>query len=633
MTKRKKILKISIISVCAALGLFLLVFAGYSVIFAHKNYSNQYIGNTNFGGKTRTQTKDILQSQTNDFLDKEIVLTYQNKDGTTKPYNIKPSDLGIQYNIDATADNLWHTGRTDSIFVSLWQQLQSLFKQNNQPAEYSINDDSLNKKITEISTAVDNPEKDFSLSYQNGTFVLTTERKEGERIDQNRIKDNIKYQISTIKGKELVFQTETYKPQIDEAKANQRLEEVNGILKAGNLTLQFEDQKFPADVPTIASFIGSRPKGDDMEIIYNEDKIKIFIQNLSGSINVTPQNATLTVVGGKATVFATARTGKTLDTVQTLVDIENALTARLPDKKGSADSLTINLKVDIQKPEITDDTINSLGIVELVATGTTDFKSSPSNRIHNINVGMKSISGSLIKPGEEFSTLKKLGAIDASTGYLPELVIKNIGDKISTVPDYGGGLCQVSTTLFRATLNAGLKITERTNHSYRVSYYEPPIGMDATIYDPAPDFKFVNNYNSYLLVQGRLTGTKLTFDIYGTKDARVVSISTPEAYDFVAPPAMVETQSPTLAVGQRQQVQKPHQGASAKFHYKVERSGEILQEKDFLSKYVALAEKWLVGAAATAPVPDPTPIAPTPEPTPVPTPEPVAPPVVTPVTP
>ena len=620
MTKRNKILKISIISVCAALGLFLILFAGYSVIFAHKNYANQFIGGTNFGGKSKAQTKEILQNETGSFLDKEIALNYQNKDGTTKPYNIKPSDLGIQYNVDATTDNLWHVGRTDNIFISLWQQLQSLFRQNHQPAVFAINDDSLNQKISEIATAVDNPEKDFSLSYQNGVFVLTTERKEGERIDQNMIKENIKYQAANIKNKELVFQTQTYKPQIDEAKANQRLEEANGILKAGNLTLQFEDQKYPADVATIASFIGSKPKGDDMEIVYNEDKIKTFVQKVAGTLNVAPQNATLSVVDGKATVFATSRTGKTLDMVQTLVDIENALTARLPDKKDSTKALVINLKVDIKKPEVADDTINNLGIVELVASGTTDFKSSPSNRIHNINVGMSSINGSLIKPGEEFSTLQKLGAIDASTGYLPELVIKNNGGVTTTVPDYGGGLCQVSTTLFRATLNAGLKITERTNHSYRVSYYEPPIGMDATIYDPAPDFKFVNNYNSYLLIQGHITGTKITFDIYGTKDTRTMSVSTPEVYDYVDPPAMLEIPSATLAVGERQQVQKPHQGASAKFHYRVERNGEVLQDKDFISKYVALQEKWLVGAAA-APTAEPaTPQAPPSDPAPAPTP-------------
>ena len=607
--------KISIISAATALGLFLLFFGGYSIIFAQKIYSNQYIGDVSFSGKNKSQAREILQASTKDFTDKEIVLKYQNDTSESKTYSIKPSDLGLQYNVDATIEDLWHYGRNDNIFVSFWQQLKSIFHKNQSKADYAINEDSINQKIAQIAAELDNPEKDFSLLYQSGEFVLTTEKQEGKRIDQEEIKADIRYQITDIRNDEINFNTKVYKPQIDEAKAKKRLGEANGILKAGTLTLQFENQNYPADVATIASFLASRPKGDDLEIIFNEDKIKTFVQSLAAVINVFPQNATLTVVDGKATVFATARTGKTLDPVQTVVDIENALSARLPDKTTSASPTAINLKVDIKKPEISDDTINDLGIVELVATGTTDFKSSPSNRVHNINIGMTAINGSLLKPGEEFSTLKKLGTIDASSGYLPELVIKNN----TTVPDYGGGLCQVSTTLFRAALNAGAKITERSNHSYRVSYYEPPIGMDATIYDPAPDFKFVNNYNSYLLIQGHITGTKITFDIYGTKDTRTVSISTPEAYDYVSPPATENIPSATLPEGQTEQVQKAHQGASAKFHYRVERNGEVLQEKDFISKYIALPEKWLVGTAVvTSPTPDATPAAPAADPTPAP---------------
>lgn len=617
MKKRKMLAKISVISVLIALGFFLIFFGVYSVVFSQKIYAREYIGETNFGGKTKNQTKEILQQKTKEFLDQEIVLIYQNEKGENKNYNLKPSDLGLQYNVDATADELWKYGRGDNIFVSFWQQLKSVFQKNQFSSEYTISEDSINKKISEIALEVDDPEKDFSLIYQNGNFILLTDRKEGSRIDQSEIKQAISHQISVVSHEEINFKSKVYKPQINEVNARKRLEEANGILKAGQLTLQFEDQKHVADVNTIASFISSRPKSDDLEIIFNEEKIKTFVQNLSGAINVTPQNATLSVKDGKATVFSTARTGKTLDSVQTIVDIENALTARLPEKTGSANPSVIDLKVDVKKPEITDDAISSLGIVELIASGTTDFKNSPTNRVNNITVGMTAVNGSLLKPGEEFSTLKKLGTIDGTTGYLPELVIKNN----QTIPEYGGGLCQVSTTLFRVALNAGLKITERYNHSYRVSYYEPPIGMDATIYDPAPDFKFVNNYGSHLLIQGYIKGSKITFEIYGTKDSRTVSIGNAEGYDYVNPPATEEIPSPTLPVGQRQQVQKPHQGASAKFHYKVERNGEILQEKDFISKYIALPEKWLVGAAATPPpAPETTPTAPLNDPAPQPAP-------------
>jgi len=161
MKKRKFIIKAGIISVCAALGLFLVVFAGYSAIYAKRNYANQYIGSSNFGGKNKAKTKEILQEKTKDFLSSDLELTYQDKDGQEKSYNIKPSDLGLQYNVDATAENLWHYGRNQNALLSFWQQLQSLFKQNKQQADYAVNEDSLNKKISEIALTVDNPEKDF----------------------------------------------------------------------------------------------------------------------------------------------------------------------------------------------------------------------------------------------------------------------------------------------------------------------------------------------------------------------------------------------------------------------------------------------------------------------------------------
>jgi vancomycin resistance protein YoaR len=207
------------------------------------------------------------------------------------------------------------------------------------------------------------------------------------------------------------------------------------------------------------------------------------------------------------------------------------------------------------------------------------------------------LNGILLNPDDTFSTLSHLGKIDASSGYLEELVIKE--DR--TKPEFGGGLCQVSSTLFRAALNAGMKITERQNHKYRVSYYEPPIGMDATIYDPAPDFKFVNNYKSHILIQSKVEGTKLTFELYGTKDARTIEISTPEMFDVVPAgnPVMIETD--TLPAGEKKQVEKAHEGASAKFNYKVTRDGTVLQEKTFLSKYVPWPEKWLVGKGTTNP--------------------------------
>ena len=159
------------------------------------------------------------------------------------------------------------------------------------------------------------------------------------------------------------------------------------------------------------------------------------------------------------------------------------------------------------------------------------------------------------------------------------------------MPEFGGGLCQVSSTLFRAALNAGLKIVERQNHKYRVGYYEPPVGMDATIYDPAPDLRFVNNFGKHILIQSKVVGTKITFDIYGTKDGRSATASNPAVFDIVQPEPPLITETDTLTPGERKKIDSAHPGATASFHYKVVRGSDVLQEKDFVSKYVPWQEK------------------------------------------
>jgi len=604
---KKKHLKLALFIFTGLIAAGFICLGAYSVAFTKKVYARQYIGDTNYAGKTKAEIRDILDKKAKSFTGSQIELKYQPQSGDGKVYTIAPKDIGLQFDLDATINPIWNYGRSGNVFNCFWQQLKTAFRKTNYNMAYSFDEESLNNKITGIANEIDHPEKDFSIIYSGGKFTLTTERQEGSRIDQGEMKSNIKNRIATTGSGQITFQSKIYKPQVSQANAEKRLGQANAILTSGDLVLSYNNQTFPADRDTLGSFISSKTKGDDLEIVYNEDRIKLFVETVAKSIDLDPHNAELKVTNGKVSVFQVAKLGSKLDQTKTKVDIKNAIFDRMNEKTAS----NISLSVVVLKPEITDDAVSNLGLNELVGTGTTDFKKSSSSRVHNIQIGADAINGALLKPGEEFSTLGKLGKIDASSGYLPELVIKNN----QTVPDYGGGLCQVSTTLFRAAMNAGLKITERQNHSYRVSYYEPPVGMDATIYDPSPDFKFVNNYDHYIFIQSHIDGTKITFDIYGTKDNRVATVSDPTVYDYVDPPATINTETDTLPAGQTQQAQKPHQGASAKFEYKVVKGDQTLQDKIFTSVYVALPEKWLIGVGAA-----PAPAASTPEPTPTPTP-------------
>ncbi len=186
----------------------------------------------------------------------------------------------------------------------------------------------------------------------------------------------------------------------------------------------------------------------------------------------------------------------------------------------------IDLPIKEVHPNLSLAKVKELGIDNLVAQGESNFAGSPTNRRHNIRVGAGKFNGVIIQKDEEFSFVTTLGPVDKSTGYLPELVIK----KDKTIPEYGGGMCQVSSTAFRAAVKGGLKITERQNHAYPVQYYAPQ-GTDATVYIPKPDLKFVNNTPGPILIQTRMEGNLLFFDFFGNSDGRIVELEGPRVWD------------------------------------------------------------------------------------------------------
>jgi vancomycin resistance protein YoaR len=160
--------------------------------------------------------------------------------------------------------------------------------------------------------------------------------------------------------------------------------------------------------------------------------------------------------------------------------------------------------------------------------------------------------------------------------------------------EFGGGLCQIGTTAFRAALAVGVPITERRNHSYRVVYYEPA-GTDATIYDPAPDFKFRNDYATPLLFQTRIDGDDLYFELWGAKDGRVATQTTPVISNVVVPAPTKIVETLDLKPGEKKCTEKAHNGADAKFTYNVTYPSGQTVTQDFKSHYVPWQAVCLLG--------------------------------------
>jgi vancomycin resistance protein YoaR len=258
---------------------------------------------------------------------------------------------------------------------------------------------------------------------------------------------------------------------------------------------------------------------------------------------------------------------------------------------------TITLTDSPVKPEISLNEANKFGIEELIGEGQSNYTHSIPERIYNVSLAASKFNGVIIEKGKVLSFNDIVGDISSSTGYKPAYVIKNG----RTVLGDGGGVCQVSTTLFRAALNTGLPILERTAHAYRVGYYENDAkpGLDATVFGPYVDLKIKNDTTAAILleVENDEENKILKFKIYGKKDGRLAEISPIRITDEQAAPPPVYQDDPTLKKGVVKQVDFAASGAKSTFTYKIHRADKSTEEKTFVSVYRPWAAVYLVGQA------------------------------------
>ncbi|KKR36305.1 MAG: hypothetical protein UT69_C0029G0004 [Candidatus Yanofskybacteria bacterium GW2011_GWE1_40_10] len=260
-----------------------------------------------------------------------------------------------------------------------------------------------------------------------------------------------------------------------------------------------------------------RDCGKTEDIRLSDEKISEYLKTIAPNIHKEPVDARFQFKNGMAEILVPSLPGQRLNIDSSAEIIKKSIL------NGQAETVLI---IDGIEPDITLEKISSLGIDTLIGRGESNFSGSSSARIQNIKVASARFNGLIIKPNEEISFNKILGEVDGKNGYAEEKVIKNH----KMVYEFGGGVCQVSSTLFRAAIYAGLPIIERRPHAFAVQYYNPQ-GFDATIYPGVTDLKFLNNSGGHALVQFKIVGTKLSFEIYGASDGRKVEVIGPFQYD------------------------------------------------------------------------------------------------------
>ena len=312
------------------------------------------------------------------------------------------------------------------------------------------------------------------------------------------------------------------------------------IGKSGNIVERYKEQKDLENETVEYS----------LDFTVDRSRVQAFVQNCS-VYNTDPVEGELLVGEDGYPYVEGGTSGITLKVEESTGAVENAI------ESWTGGDITVDLSYDETSPEVSYETLAQ--VKDILGMATTDYSASSGNRAVNVENGCSLINGTLLWPGDEFSVTEAVTPFSAENGYLPAPTY----EENRTIDSYGGGICQVSTTLYNAALKAELEITARSNHTMMVNYVEP--SKDAAIAEGVMDMRFVNNTDAPVYIQGGCHGGQITFIIYGHEtrpenrtiefESRTIATQNADGYSLY-PDA-------TQAVGYIAQTQSPHTGCQA----------------------------------------------------------------------
>lgn len=587
---------------------------------AHYTYRNVIVPHVSVAGIDLSGLDELaatstLQKAYDNMIDAGLNVTVGETSQNIPIFQASSSDTAynlIEWDPAAAAHEAIQIGHsentfTDSIFVLYYE----LFGKKSYAATVTVN----NERLTEaVQTAFADQEipatpTAFTTTFPRGKDPVTvvTAGTNGQTLDIGTLLTATAQDARDLMLKPIMLKTNVIEPDITADQAASALPSAIAAINAAPYTISGTDtageaKTWTVSEKTIADWIMPKRSTNDQTVIVGIDAEKTIdlLTEIHSIVDLPAQNARFSIDNGRVTEFQGSTSGNVLN--------DDAFFAAFEAALGSDTSTTpLSLVMHTEEPSVTTENVNSLGITEIIGQAVTSFPTSSTNRRQNIKHGAEKLNGLLIAPGETVSLLERLKPFTLAGGYVPELVIK--GDEIK--PEVGGGLCQLGTTTFRAVMNSGLEIVERRNHSLAVSYYNDPTngnpGTDATIYDPAPDFKFKNDMSTYLLLATTYDDEKksVTFTFWGTKDGRQGSYTPPVVLTRTSPGPTVYTNTTALAPG-KQQCEGPFIGATATFDYNIIQPDGTTKTETFFSSYRALAKSCLVGVDPVTTPTEPT---------------------------
>lgn len=510
----------------------------------------------------------------------EPLITLQ---GPDRSWEVRPGDLGLRLESEATVARAHRAGREEIWPRSFLSRLE-LIAFGAEIAPVMTYDQSQARRYLEtLSKHIDAPAVDAELSFE-GTTPVARAAQTGRRLNLEHTLAVLTPILLQLESGTVDLVVEPVPPNVTDAEAARA--EAQNILD-GPLTFTIADPREGDPGPWVLSpeelvpWLQVATQSDVLHARLDEQPLRVYLEKLGPALAIDPIDARFhfNELTGQLEPITASDAGRALDVAATVTRTLEALAA------GEREVPLVAPEIPPSYPDTA--TAEELGIVDLVATGESYFIGSPSGRDHNIRLAARQFDGLVIPPGETFSFNHYLGEITAEAGYDRSLI--TAGEQLAM--GIGGGICQVSTTAYRAAFWGGYPITERWAHSQRVAYYElrgGDVGMDATIYSPYVDLKFVNDRSAPLLIETEVVEAahRLLFRFYSTDDGRRVEMEGPEITNRTAPDPPIYELDEDRAPGTVSRWQSEVDGLTATIHRRIyDVEGELLSEETFVSKF------------------------------------------------
>jgi vancomycin resistance protein YoaR len=569
----------------SAIGLF-----AFRAAYADKVYPAVAVGDVNVGGMTVDQAVAHVERRAGEMEHETVSFSYNGQTWTPTL-----SEIGATVHVDASVDAAFALGRDDNAVARLGFTRQLLKGDQLVPLRTTVDREALHAWFRNVNADIADPAVDATIVV-DGTNVTITPEHLGTIVDEDAATALILESLRTLEPIATELPTRTDMPNIHASDLEANQAELAAALD-GPIVASFAGQRWeipPSDLSRfLAVDVAWRDGGTSVDMTLDKDALASYLNdNFSGVVNSAPVDATVAwnADQGGLVALTPSSDGHTLEADA----FADAVT-----RSFMSDQSPVEIPAVVVKPAVDANNLAALNIDSLLARGDSNFDGGSEDRDKNIYVGIDLLNGELVPPGGTFSFNGAVGEITADKGFVEAGVIE--AETIGR--DVGGGICQVSTTVFRAALLSGMPISEWWPHSLRLKGYERDgwtAGFDASILQSGSnpeywgDFKFVNDSDGYILVQSWTDYPHAYVDIYGNDDGRTVDVSDPT---FRVPDwdyddkEVVDPEKPAGYMEQTQWPTEPYEAIVARTVTYA--SGEV-EEQQFYSPYQGSGNVWVV---------------------------------------